>query len=39
MQRKLRDSNRAALGCLWISGNRPLPVAKNHRDFATEPNR
>jgi hypothetical protein len=39
MQRKLRDPNRAALGCLWIHGSRPLLVAKNYRDFATEPNR
>jgi hypothetical protein len=39
MQRKLRDPNRDALGCPSIRGSWPLLVAKDYRDFGTEPNR
>jgi hypothetical protein len=39
MQRKLRDANRDALGCPSIWGSWSLFVAKDHRDFGTEPNR
>jgi len=37
MQRALSDSYRHALGCPSILGSRSLAVAKNHRDFKTEP--
>ena len=38
MQSKLRDLSRYALGCPSIRGSWPL-LAKNHREFRTEPNR
>ena len=39
MQRKLRDLDRYAFGCPSIPGSWSLRVAKDHRDFGTEPNR